>query len=191
MTTPLTFEDSLLVIIDMQKAFQHSGAQWECYGYDAAADNIQQLRRNHPGPAVWTQFIRDPNEEGAWAAYYDRWDQYRVGPTDTLWELTMKPEPSDIRIQAPTFSKWPGQLAELAQEYDSITITGVATDCCVLSTVFPAVDAGKHVTIVSDACAGATKEAHEQSLELFRLLEPMVSITTTKDVLGRVSPTEL
>ncbi|MFD6813136.1 cysteine hydrolase family protein [Enteractinococcus coprophilus] len=178
------FEDSLLVIIDMQRAFQLPEAQWECVGYDAAAENIRQLRKNHPGPAVWTQFIRDPAEDGAWAPYYDRWDQYRIEPTDALWQLTMEPASDDICIQASTFGKWPGQLADLAQPYASLTIVGVATDCCVLSTVLPAIDAGKHVTVVADACAGATEEAHEDTLELLRLLEPMVSVTTTQSALN-------
>lgn len=189
MNMPANFKDSLLVIIDMQKAFQLSGAQWECVGYDDAASKVQQLRKNHPGPAIWTQFIRDPGEEGMWEAYYDRWDQYRVGPLDPLWQLTLEPEPDDLRVQAPTFSKWSGQLSEFAQDYESITIVGVATDCCVLSTVFPAVDAGKHVTVVVDACAGASQDAHEQSLELLGLLEPMVSLTTTDEILSGLSDT--
>lgn len=178
-----SFQESLLVLIDMQHAFQRPGLQWECDGYDAAANRVQELREAHLGPAVWTQFIRDPAEEDAWGSYYDRWDQYRLGPEDPVWGLTLEPQPEDIRVQAPTFGKWITPLIEVAKPYATITIAGVATDCCVLSTVLPAVDAGKYVTVVSDACAGATPEAHQQALSLMAMLNPMVTIATTAEVL--------
>lgn len=179
-----TLDDSLLVLIDMQRAFQLPGAQWECVGYDDAAANIARLRDAHAGQKVWTQFIRDPAEHGAWQAYYDRWDQYRVGPEHALWDLTLQPGPHDAVFQEPTFGKWTPQLVALAQDFDHLTIAGVATDCCVLSTVLPAVDEGKHVTVVSDACAGATQQAHEQTLALLGMLSPMVKLTTTAQLLG-------
>lgn len=167
----------------MQRAFQESGVQWECVGYDAAADKVQELRQAHPDSAVWTKFIRDSAEDGAWEAYYDTWDQYRIEPTDPMWDLTIRPEPDDILIEAPTFGKWTTQLVDLAQDYERLTIAGVATDCCVLSTVLAAVDAGKYVSVVSDACAGATAEVHEQALNLMSMLGPMVTIATTAEVL--------
>lgn len=178
-----TYKQSLLIIIDMQKAFQIPGAQWQCVGYDEAAQKIIELRNAHPGPAIWTQFIRDPDEKGTWQNYYDRWDEYRISPTDPTWDLTLEPEPHDTLIHAPTFGKWVAELSDIAQDFDHLTIAGVATDCCVLSTVLPAVDAGKHVTIVSDACAGATKQAHDSALHLMEMLAPMVTITTTHELL--------
>lgn len=179
-----SYAETLLVLIDMQSAFQLDGAQWECHGYDSAAAKVQQLRAAHPGPAVWTQFVRDPLEEGAWQDYYDRWDQYRITPNDPLWQLTIEPQTQDRLIQAPTFGKWNTDLSKIAEEYQHLTVAGVATDCCVLSTVLPAVDAGKYVTVVSDACAGATQQAHEQALNLMGMLEPMVTITTTQELIG-------
>lgn len=177
------FKKSLLVIIDMQRAFQLPGVQWECAGYDAAENKVQQLHQAHPDPAVWTQFIRSSAEDGAWQAYYDTWNQYRLEPIDTMWDLTIRPEPDDVLIRASTFGKWTTKLATLSQDYEHLTIAGVATECCVLSTVFPAVDAGKYVTVISDACAGATAEAHEQALNLMGMLAPMVTIATTAEVL--------
>lgn len=178
------FDDALLVLIDMQRAFQLPGAQWECAGYDAAAANIARLRAVHTGQAVWTQFIRDPVESGAWQAYYDRWDQYRVAPDHELWDLTLTPQPEDVVFHEPTFGKWTPQLTALTAGYDHLIMAGVATDCCVLATVLPAVDAGKHVTVVSDACAGATEQAHEQALALMGMLSPMVTLTTTAQLLN-------
>ncbi|MFC7766395.1 isochorismatase family protein [Leucobacter soli] len=47
-----------------------------------------------------------------------------------------------------------------------------------------AVDAGKHVTLVADACAGVTDRAHEQAIELMGLLGPMVEVVTTEELVA-------
>jgi nicotinamidase-related amidase len=65
-----------------------------------------------------------------------------------------------------------------------LIVCGVATDCCVLSTVLGAVDAGRAVTLVADACAGATVEAHDQAIALMAMLSPMVDIVTADDLTG-------
>jgi nicotinamidase-related amidase len=60
----------------------------------------------------------------------------------------------------------------------------VATDCCVLSTVLPAADAGVLVRVVSDACAGADDEAHDDTMRILGCYAPLVEVTTTAEVLA-------
>jgi nicotinamidase-related amidase len=63
-------------------------------------------------------------------------------------------------------------------------VTGVATDCCVLSTVLAAADAGVPVRVVGDACAGSTDDDHRKALELMALYAPLVALTSTAEVLA-------
>lgn len=177
------FDQSLLIIIDMQEAFRRPGLPWECAHYEVAATRISQLSKAHSGTTVWTQFIRDPAETGAWKSYYDRWQDYRIEPEHALWDLTLEPAPHDTILQAPTFSKWNAELSQIAKAYSRLTVAGVATDCCVLSTVLSAIDANKYVTVVSDACAGATQEAHQHAINLMSMLTPMVTLTTTDQII--------
>jgi nicotinamidase-related amidase len=60
----------------------------------------------------------------------------------------------------------------------------VATDCCVLSTVLPAADAGVLVRVVSDACAGADDGAHDDAMRILGCYAPLVEVTTTAEVLA-------
>ena len=64
-----------------------------------------------------------------------------------------------------------------------MVLAGVSTDCCVLSTALAAADAGVHVRVVSDACAGVSDEDHERALAAMEMYQPMIEITTTSDVL--------
>ncbi len=57
-------------------------------------------------------------------------------------------------------------------------MVGVATECCVLATALASVDAGHAVTVVSDACAGATEALHDKALTLLAQLDPLVTVTS-------------
>jgi nicotinamidase-related amidase len=68
-------------------------------------------------------------------------------------------------------------------------VAGVSTDCCVLSTVLPAADAGVKVRVAADACAGASDESHRQALAIMALYAPLVDVTSV-DALVRSAPGE-
>ncbi|MGC5076647.1 cysteine hydrolase family protein [Agrococcus sp. DT81.2] len=176
-----------LVVIDMQQVFRDPASQWATPGYDAAAECIRLLVDAADGPVIWTRFVRDPSESGAWQAYYERWDECREEPDSAAWDLTMPVGDEHAILSLPTFSKWGDELAALTAEHPELVVCGVATDCCVLSTVLGAVDAGKFVTVVTDACAGATDEAHEQACALMGMLSPMVQLAGTADVVARAA----
>ena len=69
-------------------------------------------------------------------------------------------------------------------EAPELVITGVSTDCCVVSTVLPAADAGATLTVVTDACAGSTPENHAAALQVMGLYPPQVTLRTTVEVTG-------
>jgi nicotinamidase-related amidase len=62
-------------------------------------------------------------------------------------------------------------------------VCGVSTDCCVLSTALAAADAGVFVQIGAAACAGVSRADHERALDTMRLYAPLITVTSTEDVL--------
>ena len=65
----------------------------------------------------------------------------------------------------------------------TLIVTGVSTDCCVVSTVLPAADAGARIVVVTDGCAGSTPENHEAALHAMGLYPPQVTLATSDEVL--------
>ena len=63
-------------------------------------------------------------------------------------------------IDRTTFGKWDTETGRALGNPDAIVLAGVTTDCCVLSTALAAADAGVHVTVAADACAGVTETDH-------------------------------
>ncbi|MDI2098287.1 cysteine hydrolase family protein [Ruicaihuangia caeni] len=184
MNHPASTDSTALVVVDMQRVFASPDSEWHVRGYEGAAAHVTRLVAQFSGPVVWTKFVRDPDERGSWGAYYDRWSGCREEPGSPAWDLTLPTAESHEVLALPTFSKWGAELAALTGDADQLIVCGVATDCCVLSTVLGAVDAGKAVTVVTDACAGITDTAHEQAIALMQLLSPMVTLATTAQLVG-------
>lgn len=189
---PLKQADATLVVIDMQRAFRDQG-QWQVPRYQEIVPVIGRLQEllgagSGTGTSpVFTRFIRDEAETGAWAAYYRRWLGMRFPADSPAWDITLDVPADAPVIDAPTFSKWGPELAALVPAGAEMVLTGVATDCCVLSTALGAVDAGRFVTVVSDACAAVSDEAQKQTLALLELLSPMCEVVTSQEFLDRAA----
>jgi nicotinamidase-related amidase len=171
-----------LVVVDYQEVFRDPTSPWTTPRFDEIRPRIRSLADAFGDRAVFTRFVVPEEPVGAWADYYAKYDYFRAGHAIPLLQLSE--DPGDRRvIEAPTFGKWVPELADLVGE-GPLTVAGVATDCCVLSTVLPAADAGVRVRVVADACAGASDEAHEDTLEILGCYAPLVEVTTTAEVLG-------
>jgi nicotinamidase-related amidase len=84
-------------------------------------------------------------------------------------------------LDTQTFGKWTAQLAGLV--VDELVLTGVSTDCCVLSTALAAADAGIRVLVAEQACAGADQVSHQQALAAMRLYAPLVEVVSVAELL--------
>lgn len=170
-----------LVVIDMQQAFGDPTSGWAAEGYAQVVPVIGTLASEFGDRVVFTRFVRDPDESGQWAAYYDRWTSFRVRPDDPVWDLTVEVPQEATVIDEPTFSKWGPALQRIVGDAP-LVLCGVATECCVLATAFAAADAGREVVVVSDACAGATRALHEQALAIMDMNSPLISVTSSRDL---------
>ena len=87
-------------------------------------------------------------------------------------------------IDRTTFGKWDGATQAAIGGSREIVLAGVSTDCCVLSTALAAADAGVHVRVVADGCAGVSDADHQRALDAMALYAPHIEITTVADVLA-------
>ncbi|MGA7205931.1 MAG: isochorismatase family cysteine hydrolase [Specibacter sp.] len=174
-----------LVVIDMQGGFRDGGSQWCVPRYEEIVPVITGLQARIAGPAVYTRFVADPQDvKGAWQQYYERWNEMLLPPDAPEWDITLDVPSGSSIISKTTFSKWGPDLAALIPVGGELVLTGVATDCCVLSTALGAVDAGRYVTVIADACAAVSDEAQQQTLALLELLQPVCRVLTSAEYLA-------
>lgn len=173
---------SWLAVIDLQHVFADPASPWAAPRFAEIVEPVARLVDAFGAHVAFTRFVAPVDPSGAWRAYYADWPFAHVPAEDPLYRLI--PEFAgfgDDAVTATTFGKW-SVLAERIGVDDRLVVCGVSTDCCVLSTVLAAADAGVEVLVVADACAGATDETHQRALDAMSLYAPLVRIGTSAEI---------
>ncbi|GAA3337861.1 isochorismatase family protein [Curtobacterium pusillum] len=173
-------DDAWLVVIDVQEVFT-GDSPWAAPRFDHAVAGIERLLPRFTGRTVFTRFVAPERPEGSWTQYYRDWPFALVPGADPLWDLTepfrtAAADRGDPVVTESTFGKWGTSLQAITGDHPHLVLAGVSTDCCVLSTALAAADAGATVTVVADACAGASDDDHERALAAMRLYAPLVTV---------------
>lgn len=175
----MSYDDTWLVIIDMQNVF--ASGTWGCQEFATVIDPIRQLAASYPGRTLLTRFVNPREKLGSWACYYDMFTFADVLDPDTAPIYRIVTELQDLVtkdnvVTRTTFSKWDGIL-EKTGPCPRLLLTGVATDCCVLSTAMHAAEAGAFVTVDLTACAGSTPENHIAARNVMLGYRPLIKVT--------------
>lgn len=177
-----------LLVIDPQVIFADPTSPWASPMWAETEPNIVRLMEHFGDDTIISRWLPDPHPAGSWREYFEQWPFAAVAHDDP--KLQLLPAFSNApgkRISAPTFGKWNDALQGLTGPHPELVVTGVSTDCCVLSTVLPAADAGAYITLVSDGCAGSSAENHAAALACMALYPPQVRIVTTAELLAELS----
>lgn len=173
-----------LVAIDMQRIFGEPSSEWFTPRFAEASAAIQRLRDAFPASTAFTRFVAPAQPTGAWTAYYETWpfalDPANVDRYELMPEFPVRDSPV---IDRTTFGKWDRETHAAIDGSNEIVLVGVSTDCCVISTALAAADAGVHVRVAADACAGVSDEDHQRALDVMALYAPLIEITTVAEVL--------
>ena len=178
--------DAWLVVIDMQNVFA-TGSPWASPDYETASAGIRRLIPAFGDRVVFTRYVAPAEPRGAWVPYFEQWPFALVAADDPLYAFS--PEIAPVTEGRPivtreTFGKWGLELKAALHGASEIVLTGVSTDCCVISTALPAADDGVHVLVPTDACAGASAADHQRALGAMALYAPLIELTTVADLLG-------
>ncbi|HHW50175.1 MAG TPA: cysteine hydrolase [Pseudoclavibacter sp.] len=174
-----------VLVIDMQHVFADPDSPWATPGFPQAESAVARLVQHWGAQnTIFTRFVAPEHPRGAWLPYYEQWP-FALQPADSpLWDIVPGLAEFVVRptVDAATFGKWSPRLAAELDGYDRMLVAGVSTDCCVLSTVLQAVDAGVETLVVADACAGLTPEDHQRALDAIGLYAPLAKVVCLAEV---------
>lgn len=170
---PLT-NRSQHVVVDMQEVFA-SNPQWGFAGIHAIVPAIARLAAAKPAQTLWTRFISAHSAEqaeGSWAALYRLWPGATLeagAQMDILPSLLPLVARSDAVFDKPTYSAFhnPAFVAALKErQADTLVLSGIETDVCVLATLLEAVDRGYFVVMPEDALTSSDVDGHKQIMDV-------------------------
>lgn len=188
MTAPATGSatGAWLVVIDPQHIFASPDSEWGSPFFDDALANIRRLAKAHGERVLVTRWMPTADRATSWGEYFAAWPFADKPASDPLYDLVpeaegLSPHPT---LDLPTFGKWGAELEAIVGRSAEVVLSGVSTDCCVLSTALAGADAGARVTIATDACAGSSAENHAAALHVMGLYPPQITLRTTAEVLA-------
>ncbi len=167
-----------LVVVDPQRVFADPASPWGSPMFAAALPAIEALAAHHQGRVIVTRWLPQlpAQRRGSWHAYFEEWPFADRPPGDPLFDLVPAAQQiAATRVDVHTFGKWPA-LEQVTGPAPELILTGVSTDCCVLSTALAAAAAGATVRVEAAACAGSTPEAHERALGAMALYAPQITV---------------
>ena len=172
-----------LVVIDMQHIFGDADSAWATPGFDDIVPRIRTLVERFDERVVFTRFVAPERPEGAWADYYRQWPFALQSPDAPAYAIVDELDADDRPVvSCTTFSKWGGELDAATNRSRNLVVAGVSTECCVLTTVLAAADAGVQVTVVRDAVAGPSTELRDASLAVLETYAPLVDVRALAEI---------
>jgi nicotinamidase-related amidase len=174
-----------LMNIDMQRIFGEPISEWVTPEYASASAGIQRLLGAFECRVCFTRFVAPEQPTGVWIDYYKKWP-FALDPANApLYELTeeFRSIPATT-VDRTTFGKWDAETDRELGHPAEIVLAGVTTDCCVISTALAAADAGVHVIVAADACAGVTGNDHQRALDIMALYTPLIDIAEVDSILA-------
>ncbi|GAA1606660.1 isochorismatase family protein [Kribbella sancticallisti] len=171
----------VLALIDLQRIFAEPESGWVTPDFQRVIKPTQELVDLYSPNVVFTRFIAPDEPTGSWIPYYEQWP-FALQPPDSYAYQLVDEFHGAPTLDKTTFGKWGPELAEAVGSGGQLVLSGVTTDCCVISTALAAVDAGVHVRVVADACAGVDETSHQKALDIMRLYAPMLEVVTVEQL---------
>lgn len=183
------------VAVDMQVYFAEN-SEWASPATRMILPAVTRLAAHRPERTIFTRFIpphAEAHAAGQWKTYYRHWasvlgQNNDPGIYDLLPPLRGFVPPAHV-ADKPTYSAFesPGFLAVLERlGCDTMILSGVETDVCVLATALSAVDRGIRVILVSDAMASSSEAGHARILDtLVPRYERQIETASCSNILER------
>ena len=195
---------SALFIIDVQNDFTEGGALGVEGGAAVAAGVTEMLEREHPYDVVIAS--RDwhdgHNDNGGHfhpePDYVDSWPAHCVAGTEGAeYHPALNAERIDVHVRKgqgkPAYSIFEGVTDDgetVPEALDRLGVTdidvvGIATDYCVLASALDAVEAGRHVRVITDLVAGVADDSSAAALTTLEAAG--VELVSSEDVTKELS----
>lgn len=177
----------LILVIDMQNVYK-KGQPWACLDTEGAAKSIvrivKEAEKTLPASQViFTKYIAARHPAGAWKDYNRAYADINADPYLNAMLPSIKAASKGHPVyEKSTYSSVSvPAIRDAAMRSGRLVLTGVVSECCVLSTAFAAIDLGCHVLWIPDAVSGFDEPKERGAELMLRGLSPVHTAFMTTD----------
>ena len=115
------------------------------------------------------------NPKGQWKLYNQKYDNINSNKylNDYIQDLKKYLSNDNLFIKSGYSALSNSDLLETLDKFDTIYITGVIAECCVLSTIFGLVDMGKKIVYCRNGIAGQNEEMEKAVTKVLEEISPL------------------
>ena len=167
--------NSALLVIDMQNVYL-PGNEWSCIKMSEVINYIQKKINDFKKNQVFfTQQRAFQNPKGQWKVYNQKYANIKSKKSlnDYMQDLKKYLSNDNLFIKSGYSALSNSDLLETLDKFDTIYITGVIAECCVLSTIFGLVDMGKKIVYCRNGIAGQNEEMEKAVTKVLEEISPL------------------
>ena len=134
-----------LLVIDMQNGFRHEPSE-------AILDNIIKLVKGFDGKVIFTLFVDVPNSMFETEL---NWPKFQSEEAQRLFKELEPIADGKLEVKHKGYTVLTDELRDIFKEnnIDTVYLSGVYTDVCIVKTAMDLFDEGFKTKIVANACA--------------------------------------
>ncbi len=167
--------NSALLVIDMQNVYLPEN-EWSCIKMAEIIKYIEEKIKNFPiNQVFFTKHMAFSNPKGQWKMYNKKYDKINSSKylNDYILELKKYLTDDNLFVKSGFSALSSNELFNALDRFDTIYITGVIAECCVLSTVFSLIDMGKKIIYCKNGIAGENEEREQAVIRVLEELSPL------------------
>lgn len=167
--------NSALLVVDMQNVYLPEN-EWACIRMDKVVKYIEDKVNIFPKNRVFfSQHKAAENPKGQWKMYNEKYNNINESEylNDYVSSLKKYTTNDNLFIKSGFSALSNKNLLQTLEQFDTIYITGVIAECCVLSTIFSLIDMGKKIIYCKDGIAGESEEKEKAVITILKELEPL------------------
>lgn len=167
--------NSALLIIDMQNVYLPEN-EWACIKMPEAINYIEEKIKKFPmGQVFFSKHIASKNPKGQWELYNKKYDKINSNKylNDYIPELKKYLTNDNLFIKSGFSALSNKDLLAALDKFDTIYLTGVISECCVLSTIFGLIDMGKKIIYCSNGIASQSDQKEKAVIKILENLSPL------------------
>lgn len=167
--------NSALLVIDMQNVYL-PGNEWACIRMPETIKYIEEKIKDFPKSQVFfSQHKASENPKGQWKIYNEKYAKINSSEylNDYVPELKKYITDDNIFVKTGFSCLSNDNLLVALDKFDTIYVTGVVAECCVLSTIFDLIDIGKKIIYCTNGIASQSEERKKAVIEILNGVSPL------------------
>ena len=175
--------EDLLLIVDFQNVYL-PGNQWACPSMPQAMENTVKILEAPNAPDyIMSAYIAPVDPVGRWQQYNEAYKDINADPYLSELAEEMKPYAVEGKVaEKSTYSSLDAEAVQAAMAgKKAVVLTGVVADCCVIATMYDAIDMGYEVVYLYDCIGGVSPESEAEIRSLAEIFSPVHTTVMSSD----------